>query len=526
MEPGITTLNDYFEILKRRKWSIILPFCTIFIIAVIVALTLPSIYSSTSTILIEEQDVPDEFVTSLVTSYAEQRLQAIHQRVISFSTLSDIIKKFNLYPELKNKWTAEEIVEKMRSDIGLKTTNAARKGRGRESTAISFKLSYKGENPRKVQQVANVLTTLILEENLQVREKQATDTAEFLETEMNKIKADLTKLSNKMVAFKKTHMGELPDLLQVNVQSLNNAENNIERLKEHLRSLGERETYLQTQLVDMNSGKGTADGKSAELFELKSQLADLESSYSDRHPDVIKVKAKIAKLEKALNEKPTREGESPSLNDTSRNPAYLALSNDLSRTRTETESIQRQIVDANKIADQFRLHIANTPIVEEKYNSILNEINTTQAKYDDLMRKHLEAKVAQGLETEQKGERFTVIDAARLPEKPNAPNRVSIVLIGLVLGLGTGLGWCILRELMDDSIRKGGTLVDLTSFPVLGSIPEIVTRKDIRKKRMKRVAVALSIILVTAIGLWVFHHHVMNLNVFFVKVVRKIQLHI
>jgi uncharacterized protein involved in exopolysaccharide biosynthesis len=94
------TLKDYFAILKRRKWSLILPACTIIIVAAIVAVCVPSIYKSTSTILIEDQDVPDDFVKSIVTGYAEQRLQSIHQRIVSFSTLLDIINSFNLYSDL------------------------------------------------------------------------------------------------------------------------------------------------------------------------------------------------------------------------------------------------------------------------------------------------------------------------------------------------------------------------------------------------------------------------------------------
>ncbi|MBU0482803.1 MAG: chain-length determining protein, partial [Proteobacteria bacterium] len=183
MEPTEKTLNDYVAIVKRRKWSFILPATIVFVAAAVVALALPSVYKSTSTILIEEQDIPAEFVMTSVTSYAEQRLQSIHQRIVSYTKLLEMINRFNLYPDLKERWTTEEIVEKMREDIILEpiSTDVVDRRTGRPSVAtIAFTLSYEGKSPQVVQRVANTLASLFLEENLQVREKQATETSEFL----------------------------------------------------------------------------------------------------------------------------------------------------------------------------------------------------------------------------------------------------------------------------------------------------------------------------------------------------------
>ena len=254
MEPKTMTMDDYFRIVKRRKWSLILPAVFIFFSAAIVALALPSIYKSTSTILIEEQGIPADYVKTSVTSYAEQRLQSIYQRITISSRLLDMINKFNLYPELKGRWTSEKIVSKMRDDIILEPISSDfidhRTGRPSEAT-IAFSLSYEGKSPQVVHRIANTLATMFLEENFQVREKQAAETSDFLEQEMERVKAGLTELDAKMAVFKKAHVNELPDLLQVNMQSLNNIENIIDRLSEQLRSLKEREGYLQTQLASI-----------------------------------------------------------------------------------------------------------------------------------------------------------------------------------------------------------------------------------------------------------------------------------
>ena len=519
MEPSTMTMDDYFKIIKRRKWSLIFPAIIVFIAVAIVAFALPSIYKSTSTILIEEQDVPPEFVMTTVTSYAEQRLQSIHQRIVSFQRLLDLINRFNLYPELKNKRTDEEIVEKMREDITLEPISieaADRRTRRPEAVTIAFTLSYEGKNPGTVHRVANILTSMFLEENLLVREKHARETTEFLEEEMGRVKADLTELDAKMAVFKNAHVNELPDLLQVNMQSLNNIESTIDRLNEQLRSLKEREGYLQTQLASI-----PRDVDQNRLSELKAQLAHLSARYSDKYPDVIKTKAEIAELEKQRNHSIQSSAQTDIAPD---NPAYITLAAQLSSTQADIISVKKQIQEANETAFKYRTRIANTPKVEEAYKAILIERNNTQLKYDDLMRKHMEARVAQGLEKEQKGERFTLIDPARLPEKPYKPNRLAIMLIGFVLSIGAGVGWASLKEFNDQSIRDSDSLTQATSFPVLAVIPEILTKKDTRRISNKRLVAITASVLTIIAGVVIFHYLVMDLNVFWAKLMRKVPL--
>src|SRR5665647_3510670 len=124
MEEDVKTIHDYLDILKRRKWALILPVCIVFFIAFVVALLLPPVYRSTTTILIEEQEIPIDFVRTTITGFAEQRLQQLNQRVMSSPKLLEIINRFNLYDDLKKKLSIEEILDGMRKDIKLTTISA------------------------------------------------------------------------------------------------------------------------------------------------------------------------------------------------------------------------------------------------------------------------------------------------------------------------------------------------------------------------------------------------------------------
>ena len=515
--------SDYIEIVKRRKWSLILPACLVFLAAGLTALLLPSIYKSSSTILIEEQQVPDDFVMATVTSYVEQRLQAINQRIMSYSRLKEVIDQFDPYPGLKTRFTDDEIVVKMREDIQLTPISAdtmdRRTGRPSEAT-IAFTLSYEGKSPSKVQQIATVLASLFLEENIKVRSRQTMETAQFLEEEMNRVKNEITTIESNLAKFKERHFNELPELLQANLQSLNTLERNLERLNEMLRSLKEREGYLQTQLASIPvSMKSETDQNKRSLENLKIRLIDLETQYSDQYPDVINTKASIEELEKTIA---TTDGEDPTEGDYPDNPAYITLASQLASTESEIDSIKRQLKELEKKRALYGRRIAATPNVEKQFKTLIMERESNQAKYNDVMNKLMEARLAQGLEAEQKGERFSLIEPARLPEKPYKPNRLAILLIGLVLGVGAGVGTASLREFSDRSLKNIDELLMVGFVPVMGSIPEIVTAGDRKKKWILLISIVLLSLLVLILGVWGFHLFVMDLDVFWAKLIRKL----
>ena len=512
-------IGDYVGILRRRKWALILPVVLVIGLACAVALLLPSIYKSTATILIEEQDIPADFVMTTVTGYAEQRIQSTQQRIMSSGNLMEIIQRFNLYPEYLERWTTNEIIEKLREDIELELISVdtidRRTGRPTAAT-IAFTLSYEGKSASTVQRVTDTLVSLFLSENLQVRQRQTTETTEFLEDEAERVRAQLDDLERALSAFKEQHINSLPEMLQVNIRALDNYEGTVDRVDEQIRMLKEREGYLQTQLASIPETENTEKDR---LRILELELVDLKSRFTEDYPDVRKMQREIDDLKKKMAGKaalPDNQRETPD------NAAYITLASQLSSTRAEIASLIQQKTDLAVKVEDYRKRIENTPKIEQSYNTMMLDRNNTQAKYEDLLRKAMEANVAMGLEKEQKGERFTLIDPARLPEEPYKPNRLAIVLIGVVLGLGAGVGFAALREFSDPAIHNVEGLAKVSTLPILVTIPEILTRTDLKKRRNKRVAWGVATIAGLVACVLVFHVWVMDLNVFWAKLMRKI----
>jgi polysaccharide chain length determinant protein (PEP-CTERM system associated) len=366
--------------------------------------------------------------------------------------------------------------------------------------------------------VANVLTSLYLEENLKSREEKSAGASKFIEDEGKQIQAQLAELDGKIATFKKTNIGSLPELAQFNLQVVDRSDQEIDQLEGQLRSLKEKESYLLSQLASIPPDLANPDKE--RLKELRARIVSLRTRYSEEYPDVVKTKQEIAELERRLGS----GHQKTAVGGKADNPAYIAMEAQLAGTRSDINSVLRQISLAKGKRESYRQRVESGPKTEEQYKLLLSERNNLQAKYDDMMKKYMEAKVAQGLERVQMGERFTLIDPARLPVDPVKPNIPAVLLIGLILGTGAGVGTASLREFTDKSAHSAEDLELLTHIKVLAAIPEIVTQEDREqvKKKRKRILIVAGAAVVC--GLIVFHFAVMNIDVLIARIVRQMAI--
>jgi succinoglycan biosynthesis transport protein ExoP len=553
-------LRYYWHALLTRKHYFIWPALAIILISLLVAFFLPSVYESKSTILIESQQIPPDFVKSTVTGYAGQRIESLNQQILSRTKLLDIIKQFHLYANLRGKYTTEEIVDKMRDDIKIDLISAEGSRAGnKQGMTIAFTIAYRGKNPDAVQKVAGTLASLYLQENIKTREEQAKTTTKFLETELKEIEDQIDAIGKKITAFKTTHEGLLPDLVQFNQSQADNLQRDIDQTDVQMQTAEDRKIYLQGQLAtvkpDISSTGGQVLDPKSRLRELQVKLIDLQSKfssnypdvieckreiaelrkmtgftggspslkrqrltdlkaelaeklgqYSDKHPEVIKLKKEIAELEKM----PTASQSAMPVSQPD-NPAYVNLLTDIESAKNDLEALKQQKADLESKLQMYRDRLEEEPKVEQKYLALTRDYQNVSAKHQEILNKIMEAKIAEGMEESQKAEKFTIIDPANYPEKPVAPKRGLIALAGLILGLGAGLGMVALAENLDHTVKSTDELAWLTGLPVLGRIVNIVTSEDIaRQKHRQHLIWSITGVSIFALIL-IFHFFVMNL---------------
>ncbi|MBW2141570.1 MAG: hypothetical protein JRG97_10945 [Deltaproteobacteria bacterium] len=570
---------DILGIIRRRKLGFIFISVPIFVAFLVTALFLPPIYRSTTTILIEGQQIPLEYVRTAVTSFIEERLEIIKQQVLSRTKLMEIINEHNLYPDMRKQRTWGEIVAKMRKDIGVRTISAemAKGVRGGSGAAtIAFTLSYEGKNPSVVQKVANVLASLYLEENVRTRERRAATTTQYLEGELKNVKAELNNIEQKITKLKIEHLGELPEYNTVNLQAVQRLNRDRDQINMQIRSLQDRELYLQgqftllkTQLesrsyITAQTANPANDpleylenlqlkllARKAELSEkhpeikrlkkqifefeaqlekedssaneikkideLKSQLVKLKASYGSKHPDVIKKSKEI----EALSRKIDTVGELASSSDP---PALINLKYQIASTRGEIKHLLKERDSIKRNIEIYQKRIERAPFVEREYNNLLRDHEHSNRRYSEIMQELAEAKASQSLEETQKSERFTIIEPALLPEKPYKPDRTAIILVGFILAIGAGAGFAGIRESLDNTIKTADEVAYLTNLPLLSVLPLVKTDEQRRVRRIKYVAIVVGLILLIVLVLLAVHVFITPLDILMIKIQRRLSL--
>lgn len=546
-------LREYLTAARHRRKTLILAFSLGLLFTVLLAVFLPPKYRSSGTILIEQQEMPQELVRSTVTSYADERVQVISKRVMTTETLLNIIRRYDLYPQERAKDTREALLGRMRKDIGLKMISAdvidPRSGRPTAAT-IAFEVSYISRQADLAAKVANEITTLYLNENLNNRTQLARDAATFLESEGDRINRQIAELEVKLADFKDKNLQKLPELTQLNMQLLDRTGEELRGAQNRKDSLEQQRVYLEAQLAQLKpnstvfsdtgerivssadrlkmarsqldsaratyapdhpdvvrlqrevdglqKGVAAAGGpKSTELNDLRrrlesarSLLADARERYSPEHPDRIRLERQVADLEAQLAAEPLAapvvSADPPNaVPIEADNPAFVQIQAQLSATRNDIAALAGEMAKLRAQADEYQRNISLSPQVEKQYRELSRDYDNARLKYAEIRSKQVEAKTAQNLEADRKGERFTLIDPPLPPEEPISPNRLLIFIAGTVLSIGLVAGVLWYLETMDSTVRGRRDLFDLTGIAPLALVPHIGTLAEARAARRR-----------------------------------------
>ena len=493
---------------QRRKWLAIPLFVLPILAGTTLIMSLPSLYRSTATVLVDRQQVPESFVRPTVTSELETRLQTISQEILSRSRLQGLIERFNLYPNLRKSLPSEEVVERLRRDIQLEL-KATDRGR---ATTIAFALSYKGLDPQTVAILTNTLASFYIEENLKARERQSAGTAEFLKAQIVETRKRLDEQEQRVSEFRKRYLGELPQQMQGNLASLEALNTQLRLNSDNQVRVADRREAIATQLAEAESlgqsmptpGSPTAGPESPalHLIRLKQELTTAQTRFTDAHPAVIRLKAEIAAVERDLAAKPDTPAEAkpdPAPAAPAPSQYALRLREALHAADAELKILKTEDGRLRSAIGAYQTRVENTPRREQEFLEISRDYEATKEQHQSLVKRYGEAQIAESMEQRQKGEQFRLLDPAMPSAEPAAPNRPRLFSMVVMLSLGLGAGVAMLAELFDTSFHSSDQVRSFTDMPVLVSIGRIATDAD-RRRRRRRFLLAVAGILVASIA--------------------------
>lgn len=458
----------------RRRWLILIPLFFALVIGLYFAFTLPRIYEARTLILIEPQRVPQNYVQSIVSAEASDRINTLSQQIMSRTNLEKIIANFNLFSDPKQAGMYDE--DKIKSLTERIDVRVTRDRRG----ADAFSISFKGQDPQKVMQVTNALANSFIDENLKVRESQAIGTSDFLDSELLAMRQKLEHVEEGIKEYRRRYMGELPEQLDTNLRILDRLQENLSDRQQSIRAAKARLADLNSQamsrpqqVVVIGSDQQRANEGSASLEELQAQLENLSSRYTPKHPDILRLKKLIADLEAKQNAN-IADGSS---NDEQQNVPVVRISPQLRQQIAEVKrEIQMEKGELQHLKNQIvvlQKRVEKTPKREQELLSLRRDYQNIQSSYDSLLERKLEADIAVNMERKQKGEQFRIIDPAKMPQKPVSPNMTKLLLLAVAGGLGIGGGLAFLLEILNTSFRKPDDIEDCFGLPVLVNMPQI-----------------------------------------------------
>ena len=458
----------------------------------------------------------------------------------------------------------------MRLDITLDMISAdvgdPRSGKPTQAT-IAFRLAFESPSPDLAQKVANELVSLYLNENIKSRTEAAAETSTFLTDEAENLRQRVAQFEADLAAFRAENLQNRPELENITRDIINRTELELNSAEQRLYAAQEQEIYLEAELQKVEPtviGDTPVEvGAMQRLMDVEAQLAAAEAAYGERHPDIRRLRKQAEAMRAEIEPEEARDLFERQLSAARQrlaallktyaidhpdvqvarelasnleiklaavpdpgevdpdNPAYINLASRLQAARAEIRTLgdKREILIA-KVAE-YTDNLLRTPDIEAEYRAIQREYETALLKYQEITAKQIEARLSESLESENKGERFTLIEPPLRPEQPAAPNRLAILLVGAFLSLTGGFGSVGMAEAMDTRVRGRRGVQGLLAVPPLAVIPYIYGNESVIERHRSTLVVVGIAVLVAIIGLLAIHFLWKPLDVIWFILLRK-----
>jgi polysaccharide chain length determinant protein (PEP-CTERM system associated) len=487
------------DVWSRRRALALLCFLAAATPGVTLVLSLPDIFRSAATVLVEPQGPESPFALE-----TDARLETINAEILSRARLLDLIQRHGLYADLIGRVPTEAVLEKMRRDIRTELKAVDQAG-GRRGT-VSFTLSYRGKDPQKVASVTNALAAFYLEEDVKIRERQATGTVQVLKGQLDEAKKRLEEQERRLASFQDRNLGELPQQTDVHLATLERLSDQLRVASdERIRAAERREAMLRRMQETPKEPSGDPDAAAARLSQLGGELEKLRRRYSDKHPDVIRMKEEIASLEQQLSEaRRAGAAEERAAAPAGRAPSGARdplrdVNEELAAARAEQERLRGQIA-------AYSRKLEAAPRRQLAFQEVWRDYQTHKDLYNTVLKKYEEARVAGGIEAESALARFRILDVAVPARDPVAPPRMRLLLMVLLMAAGGAALAVVARERLDTSFHGVDELRAFTRVPVLASIPDIVTTADTRRRGVRFCAAGAAVLLALGLAAAASHH--------------------
>lgn len=506
-------LKFYWAVFLRRLpyFAVIVVFLTA--IAVTVAMILPPSYVSSANILVEPQQIPDQNATTVNVNPYEQA-QIIQQRLMTRANLMALADRIGIYADQDPPIDPTAAMVDMTNRITFTGFTPDVTTRPETPGAIVLGVSFAAPTADLSVKGANELVNLVLEENVRLRTDRASDTLSFFQSETDRLSGELQRQSDKIAKFKTDNFEALPD-------SLDERRQRQVLEQERLIALEREESDLKNQRatviwVFQRTGHATPttqlSPEEQQLDALQNQLAQARTIYAPTSAKVRTLENQIAGLQKLVDQQ--RDARAVPGPDGTPQPTN-ELDVELAPIDARLKFIQEDKDTIQATLDDLSKSLQATPANEMVLAGLQRELDNLQNQYNAAVANAGQAQTGERIEVLSKGERFSLIDEPTLPNSPSKPKRRLIAAAGMIGGIGAGLAFVLLMEMLNRSIRRPVELTARLGIQPFATVPYIRTPGEVKRKRSIVLAVLAFIAVVIPATLWAVNTYYMPLDLLY-----------
>lgn len=496
-------IKRYIGIILRRKYLALSVGLAVLSICTWGSFFWPKTYEASSTVLIEKSSIVNPLISGIgVPGGIEDRLSNLKDNLTSRNILERVVKKLDLDTNAKNSGQYEGLISGIRKNLDIKT-----QGQGaRQTGADLFTISYKGNNPKTVRDIVNILISEYIEESVGYRRTDVYGAFEFIQSQLLEYKSKLEESDKGIREFRERNPQMVPQSEPAVLGRLEGFQTGKIEAEIRLKELLRKRDNLQKQLSgekELTVAFVTREGSpQARLNYLNNQLMLLMPKYTDKYPEVIKVKNEIEELKKQIAQAKDSRTEGSGSETAAMNPIYQQLKEELSRTDSEIESLRARSAELSRQQQTAQGILGRMPKEQEEWSKLQRDRNVYQRIYDELLQKLENARVSKDLEVNNKTGSFRIVDPAILPTVPTQPDRVKMILAGIILGIASGIGSVFGLEYFSQSFKDEASIESKLKLSVLATIPRITTEEEeLSAKKLDRRVFIVAGAYLSVIGL-------------------------
>lgn len=450
------------SILKDRYLLVVVPTILLAVAGVVAAFTLPTVYRSTATLLVESPQLPEDVLGDQGVDVVDQRIAKFRQQVLSRPQLIELIQKHRLYTDERRSQSMSDIIEAMREATRIEPVSSQfkRSGNGR-STTIAFSLSFDYKSAAQAQAVAQDMTEQVLLLDATTSSEQAGSTVQFLTDQAAQLQSQISEAESRIEQIKAQNGLALSN---PGMMAMNGSGGSYDV---QIIALQRDNALLQAQ----RAARASAATRDPIVAAAEADLAAAQARYSDDHPDIAIAKRRL------------REAERLAASNQAKLPADT-VDQQIAANNAQIEALRAMRAQELGRLSTAQSAMAQAPLVEEQIAQEQQKLDLLNQQFQTVSTRLMQAQGTARAESEQKGERLSVIDPPVVVNDPISPNRPLLMAGGLAAGLGAGLLLAFAAELFFRPIRDMNDIRLVTGAMPLVSIPTIAAPRPPLLKRL------------------------------------------